>query len=475
MQALAEGIIDSLTPTSTAKEATPPVPPSPGPSSAESKEATSPVPPSPSPASSESKEATPPVSQGAGAEAQPAPKVKRPRQEAIPKDSAGFFRARAKDPKRFTFTADGDLQVPEMRGEASKVIKLPYYRPATVDETREEEEKQMDQIKQVEKEIDETARSLRDAMVEWRKGAGGADEVMKLQRDLQRLDAQRTQLRSPLRWTKTFKNLSIRDVLVGEVYEVKKLGYPVEALRTRSLGVEQSVRSSDEKPLQAKAEGAEDTEGEEEEEEGPAEEFTLFFSPADPEHGLLSPDTLVDFIFNTRQYNSVRQAYEAEKIIHFKREADFLKPLLKTRSTATMRIIGSKVVGQLPEPKETMTTILKSLISQHPRFADMLRTTDGSTLVYADPRDGVLGIGIPVEDPQVTDRAAWKGTNFLGQAWQSVRDSLGPLQAKAAEADAQRLEAEAPLVQEGGGRGKTFADAKKQRTGVLIGRYRKAF
>ena len=465
MQALAEGIIDSLTPAS--KESSPPIPPSPA--------------------------ASPPVSQGEEgnsarveeaeeaeeAEAQPAPKVKRPRQEAIPKDSAGFFRARAKDPKRFTFTADGDLQVPEMRGEASKVIKLPYYRPATVDETREEEEKQMDQIKQVEKEIDETARSLRDAMVEWRKGAGGADEVMKLQRDLQRLDAQRTQLRSPLRWTKTFKNLSIRDVLVGEVYEVKKLGYPVEALRTRSLGMEQTVRSSDEKPLQAKAEEAEGAEEAEEAEGAEEEEFTLFFSPADPEHGLLSPDTLVDFIFNTRQYNSVRQAYEAEKIIHFKREADFLKPLLKTRSTATMRIIGSKVVGQLPEPKETMTNILKSLISQQPRFADMLRTTDGSTLVYADPRDGVLGIGIPVEDPQVTDRAAWKGTNFLGQAWQAVRDSLGPLQA-AAEENARlegdaRLEGAAPLVQEGGGRGKTLVDAKKQRTGVLISRYRRAF
>jgi len=138
-----------------------------------------------------------------------------------------------------------------------------------------------------------------------------------------------------------------------------------------------------------------------------------------------------------------------------------------------MRVIGSKVVGQLPDPKETMTNILKSLISQHARFGDMLRTTDGSTLVYADPRDAVLGIGIPVEDPQVTDRAAWKGTNFLGQAWQAVRDSLGPL---GAQADGARLAEEtAPLVQEGGARGKTLADAKKQRTGVLIGRYRKAF
>jgi ribA/ribD-fused uncharacterized protein len=235
------------------------------------------------------------------------------------------------------------------------------------------------------------------------------------------------------------------------------------------MSTEQTIRSSDEKPF---AEGAEEAEGEEEEEadaEGPEEEFTLFFKPADPEHGFLSPDTLVDFIFNTRQYNCVTQAYQAERIIYLKREADFLKPLLKTRSAPMMRAIGSKVVGQLPDPKETMTNILKSLVSQHPRFGDMLRATDGTTLVYADPRDGVLGIGIPVEDPQVTDRAAWKGTNFLGQAWQAVRDSLGPLGVQAAEAE------EAPLVQEGGARGKTLADEKKQRTGVLIARYRKAF
>jgi ribA/ribD-fused uncharacterized protein len=298
---------------------------------------------------------------------------------------------------------------------------------------------------------------------------------MKLQRDLQRLDAQRTQLRSPIRWTKTFKNLSIRDVLVGEVYEVKKLGYPVEALRTRCMSTEQSIRSSDEKPLQAKAEGADGEEEEAEDAEAEAEEFTLFFKPADPDHGFLSPDTLVDFIFNTRQYNCITQAYQAERIIYLKREADFLNHLLKTRSTPVMRAIGSKVVGQLPDPKETMTNILKSLVSQHPRFGDMLRATEGSTLVYADPRDGVLGIGIPVEDPQVTDRAAWKGKNFLGQAWQAVRDSLGPLGEEADAVAVARLEAEAPLVQEGGARGKTLADEKKQRTGVLIARYRKAF
>jgi hypothetical protein len=56
-----------------------------------------------------------------------------------------------------------------------------------------------------------------------------------------------------------------------------------------------------------------------------------------------------------------------------------------------------------------------------------------------------------------------------------VRDSLGPLQAAADAARLEGAEEAAPLVQEGGGRGKTLVDAKKQRTGVLISRYRRGF
>ena len=64
---------------------------------------------------------------GAGAEAGPTQviKKKRERQIAIPKDSATFFRARAKNVKMFKYTADGNLQVPEMRGQPAKVRDIP--------------------------------------------------------------------------------------------------------------------------------------------------------------------------------------------------------------------------------------------------------------------------------------------------------------------------------------------------------------
>ena len=383
-------------------------------------------------------------------------KAKKQRQIPIPKDSATFFRARAKDPKAFKFTAEGDLQVPEMRGEAAKVIKLPFYRPANIDEKREMEEAQMDAIKGIEREIDETAKMLRDAITEWRQ-TGITSDVIKYQRDLQRLDAQRTQIRSPVRWTKTFKNLSVRDVLVEEFYEVRKLGYPVEALRLRSIEFDKMVRSSDAPFLSGEASADASAEASDEEEE---ENFVIFFSAADEEHGLLSPDTMVDFVFNSTQYNSLVQAYQAERVTVLKRK-DLRVAILKSRSPTQMRMLGSKVVGQVEDPRALWVNILKSLVSQHPRFADVVKATGDATLVFADPRDGVLGIGIPVEDPQVTDREAWKGTNLLGQAWQAVRTSLK----------------EEPVeVQTGGNfveHGTTRKEANESRSKVLMGHYRR--
>jgi len=381
-------------------------------------------------------------------------KPKKQRQIPIPKDSATFFRARAKDPKAFKFTAEGDLQVPEMRGEAAKVIKLPFYRPATIDEKREMEEAQTDAIKGIEREIDETSKMLRDAIAEWRQ-TGITSDVIKYQKDLQRLDAQRTQIRSPIRWTKIFKNLSVRDVIVNEFYEVRKLGYPVEALRLRSMEFDKMVRSSD-VPFPSAGPSEVEAEASDEEEEN----FVIFFSPADEEHGLLSPDTMVDFVFNSTQYNSLMQAYQAERVTALGRK-ELRVAILKSRSPTQMRIIGSKVVGQVEDPRALWVNILKSLVSQHPRFGDAVVATGDATLVFADPRDGVLGIGIPVEDPQVTDREAWKGTNLLGQAWQAVRTSLK----------------EEPVeVQKGGSyteHGTTAIEASEVRSKVLMGHYRR--
>ena len=398
----------------------------------------------------------------------PAKKSKKERQIPIPKDSSSFFRARAKNLKMFKFTSDGNLQVPEMRGEPAKVIEIPYYRSATPEEVLEEEAKALEEIQAVEREFDETYKLLRRAIVEWRTTGFSAD-VLKMQRDLQRLDAQRTNLRSPLRWTKTFKNLSINRILLTEFYEQRKLGYPVEALCLRSLPYEKTVIADGFiKPLPKK---------EEEEVSEDEEEFVIFSSPTDPDHGSLSPDTMVEFIYNSTKYNCLLQAYEGERLTMLGRQ-DVRPVLLKSRSPRQMRVITSRVVGQVESPRELLINIIKSLISQHPRFADDLRLTGTATLVFAEVKDGVLGVGMGVADPQITERSAWKGKNFLGQAWTAVRASLPEAKAEAEAEEAQAEDVQAEEAQAQGGyteHGKTLQEAKEQRTKVLQGKYRRNF
>jgi len=385
------------------------------------------------------------------------PKEKKQRQIPIPKDSASFFRARAKDPKSFTFTKEGDLQVPEMRGEVAKVISLPYYRELTVEEFREYEEKQKDDIIAIEREIDETSKLLHSAMIAWR-ASGASSDVLKYQSDLQRLDAQRTHLRYSYRSIATYKNLSIREIMMDQFYEVRKLGYPVMALKTRTIRLEDCVKVADGPPSSASASASAPPPAEDEEEE----EFTIFFDPADPDHGLLSPDTLVEFVFNATKYSSIIQAYEVERVTMLGRSG--VRPrLLGTSKPSIVRQRAAEITGNVENPRELWINILKTLITQHPRFSEVLRSTEETTLVYADPRNGLLGVGLSAEDPAILDRKSWKGENILGQAWKAVRDSLP----------------EEPILQKGGGafteQSRTLQQDNEVRAKIFMGKYRKNF
>ena len=405
----------------------------------------------------------------AGAEAGPTQviKKKRERQIAIPKDSATFFRARAKNVKMFKYTADGNLQVPEMRGQPAKVIEIPYYRSATSVEIELDEQQRLEELQGVEREFDETFKLLRAASIEWRQTGFTAD-VIKYQRDLQRLDAQRTQLRSPLRWTKSYKNLETSRVLLSEIYEKRKIGYPVEALKTRSIAFEKMIRADGFKKPEEAEESEEAEEAEESAEEAEAEEFIVFSKADDVEHGFLSPYTMVEFIFNSTKYNCLLQAYEGERLTLLNRQ-DIRPILLKSRNPTQIRITAARVTGQIENPRELLINILKALTSQHPNFADSLRETGTSTLVFADPKDGVLGVGMLPADPQITEKEEWKGKNFLGQAWAVVRDALPPLP-EGGETKETKVQG-----QSGGGyteHGTTRKEATEKRANVLKGYYR---
>jgi predicted NAD-dependent protein-ADP-ribosyltransferase YbiA (DUF1768 family) len=392
-------------------------------------------------------------------------KPKREKKIPIPKDSASFFRARAKHPRMFNFTPDGNLQVPEMRGQAAKVIDLPSYKPVPEGESQAELERR-DQLVNVEKEFDETLQSLKQAMEEWR-ATGASAEAIKYQRELTRLDALRSTLRSPLRFIHEYKRLSIRQVLVDEFYQVKKIGYPVYGLQLRSRPHEEYATIV--KPGEDQAAPI-DLEGQDEDEE--QETFVFFSDPADSEYGALSPDTMVEFIFNSTKYNSLIQAYEVERITQLGRRKDFAPLLLKSRSAAQIRMIGSRITGEVENPRELWIQILTNLIAQHPRYVEILRNTGDDTLVYANPKEGRWGIGLSEEDPLAMERKSWKGPNVLGQAWQVVRSKLPPVE-EGKDGEGEEEEEEG---QSGGAytdHGKTLEEAKEQRANVLKGYYRR--
>ena len=62
--------------------------------------------------------------------------------------------------------------------------------------------------------------------------------------------------------------------------------------------------------------------------------------------------------------------------------------------------------------------------TQNPKMHDELMCTLGKEIVEASPEDKIWGIGLHESDPRAWDKATWQGTNWLGEAIMSVRDTL---------------------------------------------------
>lgn len=387
-----------------------------------------------------------------------APKVKKTRAIRPPKDANTFFRARAKNPKLYGFTPDGNMEVRSLTGDVVNTLELPSYRNTTPAERADYDLGILDEIRKVEKEYDETMRLLKQALAAW-KETGLSSEALEYQRSLIALDAKRTDLRSPLRWTRMSKNPAKKVMFLHSRQPDTKVGYPVYSLTLQRYPFKQLVKEGKESKdvgLPSVPEQASEVF---------VEKFVVFSKPTEQDYGVLSPETPMDITFNTTRYTSILQAFHAERLGQLGNQP-LRTSILKSTNPKTIRFMGEsvKTPTENPSPRELIISIAKEATKQDARLIPILRKTGLESIVYADAKDTMLGVGVSPDNlDQITDRDSWKGKNLLGQAWESIRSEL-PKEDESVQSGGAVLE-----------KARTLTDVKKERSKVLMGMYRRKF
>lgn len=127
-------------------------------------------------------------------------------------------------------------------------------------------------------------------------------------------------------------------------------------------------------------------------------------------------------------YTCAEQFMMAEKARLFGDEAT-LKAILATQSPREHRALGRKVT---PFDNARWTAACQEIVyrgnlarfEQNADLRELLLATGDSTLVEASPTDRIWGIGLAADDPRATQRSAWPGKNWLGEALMRVRADL---------------------------------------------------
>lgn len=348
-------------------------------------------------------------------------KEPRSRVQTQPTTSKQFFRARGKNPKLYTFTAEGDLQVPALDKQPATVLQLPYYRDATPVELEAFDEERKAKLSTIETQFDAKMTELRQAIVDWRV-TNRSSTVLELQSKLRILDAQRTSLRSPYRWTKMYKNPVTRNILFENRYAVRRLGYDVYAYKPQNFPSEILRKATSERPekvsvVESISRVARPLRA--------GEQPPLYiFKADDPTTSNLSPYALLSFDYASSRYPSIAHAYEAQRLKEFGKSNIYDRILSKVKDPFAMRkkAVGG-VVGAPSDPMALLLLIVRAA-SRRKVFAEALRATGSAPLIFAEPQDIVLGVGLGADDLNIEDPSKWTGENLYGQALMTVRKEI---------------------------------------------------
>jgi ribA/ribD-fused uncharacterized protein len=135
-----------------------------------------------------------------------------------------------------------------------------------------------------------------------------------------------------------------------------------------------------------------------------------------------------DFTLDGVAYGCAEQYMMAEKARLFGDE-ETLGLILAAASPREQKALGRRVRGfdEARWQKACREIVYRGnagKFSQNPDLKELLLATGSKTLVEASPTDRIWGIGLAADDPRATDRSAWRGKNWLGEALMRVRADL---------------------------------------------------
>lgn len=127
-------------------------------------------------------------------------------------------------------------------------------------------------------------------------------------------------------------------------------------------------------------------------------------------------------------YSCCEQFMMAEKARLF-RDLATLRKILAADNPREQKALGREVKGfdearWTGACREIVYLANLAKFTQNPELRALLVATGTRTLAEASPTDRIWGIGLAADNPRATDRSAWHGKNWLGEALMRVRAEL---------------------------------------------------
>lgn len=345
-----------------------------------------------------------------------------------------FYKKRATNPKEYTYSKNGNLEILSKTGSKEEAIVLKAYIPYDKATLETREQNRLDAIGQAEKEYQDAFLRLQEATESY-KMTGAMQPVIAAQQEMIEADQILSRVRYGTRAIQALPNPETRDVLFEQKYEVRKLfgqgndPFDKELYRLITLNYPYYgfhglyVDTPDVQPI--------DIESNLDRRPGTSELSTrqrmkdgkyarVFYEADETPNGFLSPFWPVEFTFNDTKYFTAFQAFEVARAIEAGK-TELKDALLATRSVRTMRFLTKKFTALPKNAKTLWLQIFTAIYQQHPVLKEKLLASSTDSLIFADVREGPSGIGLGERDKGVLDSSKWKGENAVGTALETLR------------------------------------------------------